>query len=472
MSNDNPLFEEIEDLPAPTPVETIHVRIEPKVFRGVTIDTAYVPSSALLTWVEGSNWTVNYYQQILGADSEPMPQNLARQPIYQQYRLLNKVSLKVTSALQFGQDPQTRTMTASGSGISYPFMVPTEGDMFVADIGDGRAGVFTITQATRATILRDSVYNIDFTMVSELTEEREADFVAKTIETYYYSQASLIKGCGPFVTSQEVQRVVDYAKFYNELIKRYLTDFFSQEHSTLLVPDQLVKTYDHFVTKAVHQLFELKDDVRVRKVKELNCQGENVMAQPTVWDAVLRRDAARLYGSTQKANLVSTAYFRGRPTLQAMGYTGISRIVYPEDAPTDVDSQYDRENVHLPVGIPYREGLPRRPLPGPFKTQAERALPCFVRLPDDVSSDIPAWKIPEDIKPVAADGYYVFSEAFYTSEREAMSKLELLTTALILKEEPNFKQLDALLAGVYDWDNLERFYYHPIVIALLKSAMR
>jgi hypothetical protein len=470
--DDNPLFEEIEEVPPTPEPEKLQVRIEPKVFRGITIDTEYVPSSALLVWVEGSNWTVNYYMQHLGADSEPTPQDLARQPIYQQYRLLNKINLKVTSGLTFSQDPQTRTMTATGSGITYPFMVPTEGDMFIADIGDGRAGVFTITSATRATILRDSVYNVEWTMVSELTEERVADFAAKTIETYYYSQTSLLKGCGPFVTSQEVQQVVDYGKAYAELIKRYLTDFFSIEHSTLLVPDQLVKTYDHFVTKAIHQLFELKDDVRVRKVKELNCQGENVMAQPTIWDAILRRDAARLYGSTQKADLVSTAYFRGRPTLQAMGYTGISRIVYPMDAPTDVDSQYDNEHTHLPVGIPYREGLPRRPLPGPYKTQAERALPFFVRLPDDVSADIPAWKIPEDIKPVGVDDYYVFSEAFYTSDRARMSKLELLTTALILKEAMDHQQLNALLQSVYDWDNLERYYYHPIVIAILKSALR
>lgn len=470
--DDNPLFEEIEELPAPPEPEKLHVHIEPKAYRGITIDTEYVPSSALLVWAEGSNWSADYYMQILGADTEPTPQDLARQPIYQQYRLLKKIFLKVTSALSFSQDPQTRTMTASGSGFTYPFMVPTEGDMFIADIGDGRAGVFTITQASRATILRDSVYNVEWTMVSELTDERVADFAAKTIETFYYSQTSLLKGCGPFVTSQEVQQVVDYTKTYSELIKRYLTDFFSIEHSTLLVPDQLVKTYDHFVTKAIHQLFELKDDVRVRKVKELNCQGENVMAQPTIWDAILRRDAARLYGSTQKADLVSTAYFRGRPTLQAMGYTGISRIVYPMDAPTDVDSQYDRENVHLPVGIPYRDGLPRRPLPGPFKTQAERDLPCFQRLPGDVSEVLPAWMIPEDIKPVTVDGYYVFSEAFYTSDRSRMSKLELLTTSLILKEALDYQQLNKLLAGVYDWDNLERYYYHPIVIAILKSVLR
>jgi hypothetical protein len=196
------------------------------------------------------------------------------------------------------------------------------------------------------------------------------------------------------------------------------------------------------------------------------------MQQPTVSDAILRRDPARLYGCTQKANLVSTNYFKGRPTLQAMGYTGISRIAYPEDAPTDVDSQYDRENTHLPIGIPYREGLPRRPLPGPYMTQAERSLPFFRRLPDDLSSDIPAWKLPPTIKPVVVDSYYMFSEAFYTQQRHLMSKLELLTTSLILKEEMNYSQLDAVLDSVYDWDNLERFYYHPVVIALLKAAVR
>jgi hypothetical protein len=466
------IFEEVDELEPTLPSDPIKVKIEPPEFDGVTIDTQYTPSSSLLTWVAGSNWQADYYSQVLGSDSEPMPQALDKPAIYQQYRLIKNLALKVTQPLSFTQDPTTLTMTVSGSGITYPFVVPNLGDMFIANIGDGRRGIFTITRAQRATILRDSVYNVDWIMVSEVTTARMQDLEEKTIETLHYSPSSLISGCGPFITTTEVVRTESYADYHGELIKRYLTDFFSHEHSTLLVPDQLMKTYDHFVTRAFLMMVDSSEDNRVRRVRELNVMAAPVMKQPTLWDALLRQDPARLYGSTQKADLVSTREFRGQATLQAIGYTGISRLVYPIDAPTDVDSQYDASPGYRPAGIALREGRPRRPVDGPYLTQAERDAPYFKAIPADIADNFQPWEIPPTIHPVVKDDYYVFSEAFYLEQLAGQSKLEMLTWQVIRGEPLNYEQFDALLATVYEWDNLERYYYHPVVIALLKLAMR
>lgn len=460
------LFED-KDAPLPEPPATIRPKIEPKQFDGITVDTKYTPSSALLTWVEGSNWTVDYFSQVLGADNEPTAQDLHREPIYQQYRRIKAMHLKVTTPLSFSQDPTLKTMDVRGSGITYPFLVPNKGDMFVADIGDGRIGAFTITEATRATILKDSVYNVEYALVAELDNQRMADLDRKTIETFHYSQASLISGCGPFVTAEEKMRGERYQEMYRELIKRYLTDFFSQEHSTLLVPDQLRKTYDHFTTRAVLQTVDSDVDIRLRRVREMNVSAEPVMHQPTLWDAIIRMDDTRMYGATQKANLVTTTYFKGRPTLQALGYTGIDRLVFPIDVATDVDTQYDH-NYADRAGLPFREGRPRRPLPGEPKTQAERNLRFFQ--PTPMMEGVDPWRLPPDIHPVVHDDYYVFSEAFYRDDRDHQSKLELLMGQAIRREALNLDALDALLTHVFDWDNLERYYYYPAVWCLLKRA--
>jgi len=459
LFNDKPAEEEV----TPTAVKP---RIDPKSFDGITVDTEYTPSSALLTWVEGSNWTVDYFSQVLGSDSEPTPQDINRDPIYQQYKRIKGMDLKVTSPLTFTQDPQLRHMEVRGSGITYPFLVPNKGDMFVADVGDGRVGVFTVTEAVRSTILRDSVYTVEYIMVAELDQARLKDLERKTIETYHYSQDSLIRGCGPFVTEQEKTRSSRYLELRQELISRYLTDFLSQEHSTLLVPDQLRKTYDHFVTKAVLALVGTQDDMRVRRIRELNVTAEPVMSQPTFWDALLRLDDSRLYGVSQKATCLSTNYFKGRPTLQAIGYTGIPRLVYPMDAPTDVDSQYDSEDVSVPEGIPFREGRPRRPLSGTPKSQSERNLLFFQTTP--MSYGLEPWKIPADIHPVVKDAYYGLSGAFYNDVKDYQSKLEQLIWQALRNEALNLDQLDAVVERCRDWDNLERFYYHPILFALLQ----
>jgi hypothetical protein len=462
------LFNETEEVAQPAPPPTVNPRIEPEVFRGITVDTEYTPSSALLTWVEGSNWTVDYFSQILGADSEPTPQALDRSVTYQSYRRVKGMHLKVTSPLGFSQDPTIRTMEVRGSGITYPFLVPNKGDMFVADIGDGRVGVFTVTLATRATILRDSVYNVEYVMVSELTNERLADLERKSLETYHYSHASLVSGCGPFVTAQELTRSDRYQTLFRQLVQRYLSDFFSPEHSTLLVPDQLKKTYDHFATKAVLQVLDSRLDQRIRRIRELNVTAEPVMSQPTFWDALVRLDTSLLYGATRQAFLLSTNHFKGRPTLQALGYTGIPRVVFPEDVSTDVDSQYDHDDSRVMTGIPFREGRPRRPLPGAPLTQAERNLRYFQPTPP--LDGVDPWRLPPDLHPVAIDPYYVLSAAFYNEDKANQSKLEMLVWQALKREAMNLEQFDSLLEQVLDWDNLERFYYYPILFILLKRA--
>ena len=446
------LFRDIdeEDVTPPTqskPNEvTLKVKIEPDCFDGITVDTEYVPSSAILMWAQGSFWTVDYYSQILGRSIEPKPLDLHLSPIEQQYRYLKKVPLKVTTPLSFQQmDTQSNTMVTTGGGFTYPFMTPNVGDMFVADIGDGRAGLFTITRAERATILKDSVYNV----------EKLENLAAKVEQTFHFSQSSLEGGCGPFVTTQDAARIENYEDTLRELIRRYFTDFLSLEHSCLLVPDQNTKTYDHFVTRTMLRMIAPSEDPRVRKVRELNVMGHSVMNQPSIWDAILSAEPVRLYGSTERAHLVTTANFKGSPLMQAIGYT----------------SQYDLEDRNRPIGQPFKPGRARRPEPGEFKDQSERDLPFFKGLPEDVEG-IPLWKKPPAIHPVVIDDYYVLSEAFYTRATTGQSKLELLLNQYLEHEKLNKEQFDDLLGSVYDWDNLERFYYHPIVIALLKTHMR
>ena len=462
------LFDDIREEPTPLPNQSVNPRLEPETFDGITVDTTYTPSSALLTWVEGSNWTVDYFSQVLGQDNEPTPQNMNREPIYQQYKRIKGMDLKVTTPLSFNQDAQLRHMEVRGGGITYPFLVPNKGDMFVADIGDGRVGVFTVTEAIRATILKDSVYNVEYLMVAELDRARLNDLERKTIETYHYSQASLIQGCGPFVTEQQKSRTERYAELRQELIKRYLTDFLSYEHATLLVPDQLRKTYDAFVTQSVVKLVSSTEDNRLRRVKTLNVSAEQVMKQPTLWDAVIRADDTRLYGATQKATVLSTNYFKGRPTLQALGYTGISQVVFPKEPSTGVDAQYGRKDTDSYIGIPFREGRPRRPLPTGYKDQATRN-PLYFQ-PTPMTAGTPAWQLPPDIKPVVIDEYYVLSRAFYEDEADNQSKLERLVRQLLRQEALDLDALDHICERCLEWDNLERFYYHPLLWVLLQRG--
>ena len=461
------LFEEPEETLEEHSVNPIQVKAYPEPYRGIAIDTKYTPSSSMLAWISGSNWRVNYYSQVLDSTQEPTPLSLNRKAPYQQYRKIVGIDLKVTQALDPSQDERLRTFSVTGAGLTYPFLTPNNGDMFTANIGDGKVGLFTITTSKRTTFKKDSIYSVEWKMISELTHDQLNDLDAKSIITHYYSQGSLLNGCGPFVSEQEYQDSKDYNKLHGELVRRYLGDFFSIEHHTLLVPDQELKTYDHFVTQLVLKIIEARSEPRLRKVKLLNVMSEPIMSQPTVWEAILRQDATRLCGHTERAHLVSTRISRWRPELQAIGYSGIPTMVFPMDSPVDVDSLYDSEHLVRPGGKPFRSGKLRKPR-GRTIPQAERDPGYFKRNIEAIDPFL----IPADIHPVSRDEYYVFTEAFYREQPKLQSKLEMLVWQMLNREKLNSEQLRSVTQCCLEWDNLERFYYHPVLIMLLKYSLR
>lgn len=462
------LFEETTAMPQSEAVQPIKLKAVSESYKGIAIDTKYIPKSSMLEWINGSNWRVTYFSQVLDETQEPTPLALSREPAYQQYRKIVNMDLKVNQTLDISQDARIKTFSVTGSGHTYPFLTPNLGDMFIGNIGDGTLGLFVLTASTRETFLRDSTYAVEWKMVSKLTDAQAADLEKKTIITYYYSPGSLMGGCGPFVTEQEDQDNSDNRKLLRDLINRYISDFYSPEHATFLVPDQLMKTYDHFLTKFMTRIIGVAEFPKMRNVKTLNVMSEPVMRRNTFWDTLLERDVSAMCYSTQRVHLVSTKISRWRPELQAIGYTGIPRFIYPLEVPYDVDSAYDSENLFRPEGLPFHEGRSRVPMLR-YKTQLERNLKWFQANTDPAAE---LWDKAPDIHPVSIDDYYVLSESYYLGVGYKHSKLESLVAQLLDKETLNPNVLRAVLKCCLDWDNLERFYYHPILIALIKYTIR
>lgn len=460
------LFPETKPKEQTEEVVPVKVKHAPDTYKGIAIDTKYIPKSSLLQWINGSNWRVTYFSQVLNETQEPTALAINREPAYQQYRKISGMDIKVSQALDISQDDRIRTFSVTGSGHTYPFLVPNVGDMFIANIGDGTLGLFTITSARRETFLKDSVYSVEWKMVSKLSKEQSDNLELKSILTYYYSSSSLLSGCGPFVTEQEQEDAKSFSYYIKELTRRFLNDFYSYEHGTFLVPDQQVKVYDHFVTKAMLKIVSISEYPLMQKVKLLNVMSEPIMKRDTIWDALLHCDVNRMCFSTQRVQLVSTKISRWRAELQAIGYTGIPRFVYPIEPPFDVDSKYGGKDDVTPWGIEYSEGKPRNPL-HKHKTQLERDLEWFKFNPSSDGFN----KLPI-LHPVAKDNFYVLSENFYADVGYKQSRLEQLVKQHVNNEPIDKDSLRSVLKCCLEWDNLERFYYYPILIILLKANLK
>lgn len=114
--------------------------------------------------------------------------------------------------------------------------------------------------------------------------------------------------------------------------------------------------------------------------------------------------------------------------------------------------------------------------PGSQPKKAGRRFTDFLRqLPTGTMDGLSYLAQPNelpDVVRVTDDDFYVFSEAFYRQGEPLTSNLERLVLQGMKQEALDKALLLRLCNNAMKWENLERFYYIPVLIALLKVAIR
>lgn len=424
------------------------------------VDERYNSSTPLLQYVEGSPWTVNYYSQLIGSENELSPQQTSQSGAYQQYCFIKELEIRVTSPLDKTQDSVTKNFEVSGAATVFAKLIPNQGDMFIADSGDGRTSIFAVTSAEKLTYHKDAVYSIKYKLVDYATPERLTDLEKKIVKRTIFRKEFLHYGQSPFVLAEDFDYLITFEDSYRELLGVYLHDFFSREYQTLLVPDQDGVVYDSFLTKTILNFLAVEDHPYLARIKQPRVTGDYALETPTFWDCLLKMDKDLLPVAMQQASLMDTSYFRNIPHLSGIYYTGISKIIYPTDERTDVDSE--RAKLIPVTGSIYRAGERRftslqRTLDGP--------LTGFSYVADE--------GVLPDIVPVTQDNYYIFTQQFYRpSELGLSSNFERLVMDALSQRALDKALIARLTTRALQWCNLERFYYIPILLAILKVATR
>lgn len=428
--------------------------------------------------VDGSSWEVVYYSQLLGASDQPSPLDINRSATDQQYCRVRNMEIKVTTPLTPTEETPGRSHTLEGAATVYPHVKPNVGDMFIADVGDGRAGLFAVTQVRRMTHLMETYSEIEYGLV-DLIDSRpdmRANLDAKTKKKMVWYDEFLKFGENPQILESFYDDIMSLNSAYQDLSHFYMRDFFSSRLSTLLVPGQKGPTYDPYLTKELVQW--LVDDIpELRRVKMPSITANIYHNNYTLWAALSVMKQSYLSNSVQQARLMDTKAFRGVPDVSGIYYTGIQYVVCPSDAPDNVDSEYDIEsycccNSGMGKGFDFTKGGTLLQATGLKWKDLLRYIPSgnldgFTDTPKDSQKleNLP------DIVPVTFDEYYVLSEPMYRGGK-LNSKLEVLVKQALNQEPIDTVTLVDLVRGASNWPNLERYYYHPILFALIKVVVR
>jgi hypothetical protein len=453
-----PVFNEVPGSPIDTP-KPATIQISKPAYRGVVVDTKLIPQQSLLTNIEGMSMTVDWFSQVIDEDNQLTGQSMEKEGVYQQYRRIQNLELKVMQDFKATQDDQQKTQLVTGNANMYPFVVPNNGDMFVATMLDGRAGVFQITHSEERSIYKDTCYYVEYVMIDEATRERMSDLVSKTVQNLYFLRDFLIHGQNPLIQEEDWHDLNELGGRYKDMVAMYFKMFSSNEYKTLVLPGQPEPTYDHFVMKAVMKFFTTWDTYLVRENRILNCDDDDVMKSITIWDALVNQDEHLMKFVNKRAGLVPARLFTPNAMLEGIHYSGIRRVVYPIDPELTIDF------CHLPA-IKSADGtIALTPVPSRKGTLQDLIDPNLEEGLDTFS------KAPL-INPVLCDDYYVFSEAFYNNYPKGQSQLELLVRDYIEGKAVNRKALLRLCDTYHAWGGLERFYYLPVVLVLINSAIR
>ena len=418
--------------PKPKPPVTgpAPVTIAPMDYHTVVADVTTTPVSSMLTYVEGSNWTCNYYSQVLGLSDALSPLQLELAPAYQQYNCVEGLILKVNTALSTSQDQESRQFTVTGQATVFPFVIPNVGDMFVADVGDGRTGLFTVTVAEKKTILKETCYQIDYGLVDILNATYADNLADKTIRTVYFRADRSSVELNPLLVSADVATLESAKALRTRLLAEYLAEFYNIEVQTLAVPEQTTRVYDPYVVELLLKITTVSEHPLLRKIKQINTDGTALDAPLTVVDALVNFSQAYLTGSFSHVRLASVAGFEWRPMLEGIRYSGFDAVVYPYG-----NAQYTAQQLHQP----------------PLITLLHR------------QSAVPTHT---SYTGVGVDDHYWLSDAFYQGGTDG-TLLELLVRRLFNDTEIAYADVVTVIDTLKVGAPIDRYYYLPLILMIL-----
>lgn len=456
--------------PAPQPASNQIVTEPPK---GMVVDTAYDPAASLLVNVEGSPWTVDYYSQVLSTTDVAVGQSTNLDPIYQQYTRINQLMLRVTSPLSYQYDSQTGESADRGTATVYPFMAPKPGDMFVADIGDGRTAVFRVSKTERKSIFKDTTWSIDYALVNYTTPDNLKDLTSKVVKELFYQHDYQNYGQNPLLTTEQYHNTKDLADLYEKIYSKYLQEFYTHTLNCLLLPGQPYKTYDGYLMKFVKRSMMRNHVTLLQNAKVFSTEMDPSLSSPSVWDAIIDRDQSMLSQIGTRVKSVQTKFFGNKPILRNLRFQGFDNIVYFIDPavvsdlvqPGQVISTYS----DLPIDYSIKGTLgwdttdPNGTVTGNYAQRPAATVPFYTL---STGTSLP-------IYPKLGQGdYYVFSQAFYQGNTTGMSLIELEIIKYFNAQENDPKVLLAAARSMQSLPQIYRFYYAPVVLFLIRAYAR
>lgn len=170
-------------------------RIYSEQYQHSIVQGTYQPETSLITLVQGTPVVVEYYRQRVRRDEEPAPFDPSNAATYQPYTRISKLIIKLEGQGAFNFNPEKGESSEMYSGWVTYDVAPIRGDVFIAEITDGRAGLFQITEQPEPTAFTaNKVYRITIQLLGILQKDWADELERRVQQELVYSIDSALSG--------------------------------------------------------------------------------------------------------------------------------------------------------------------------------------------------------------------------------------------------------------------------------------
>lgn len=299
-------------------------RFLPETYKNEIIESRYVPQTSLLSFVPGTPTRVTYYRQYLGRDEEQHSFQPESIETYQSYTRINNLIMKVDNGNgDFNLQPESGQASLRIGGYVLFDLTPNKGDVFVKDIGDGKAGLFVITeQPEYRTIQADKVYYIEAIIETEMTTAIQENLNRKVVKELFYSKESAVAGGNAVLTAQDWgdNKILQDLKF--AIMDDILSNHYYSEENTIIIPNSYNdKLYDPYLAEFLSKVMPANEITPREKIRTLSTQywveGTRTQKPVTVWDMFYRNDFSspkrykQTYYEHNRSSMLNTRFYGG-----------------------------------------------------------------------------------------------------------------------------------------------------------------
>lgn len=249
---------------------------------------------AIVGYMRGARVLVMYYRRLKRGTADSRS-NITDYPtqrdvLSESYQKIINLEITLKQGLEFTADPERAAAGVVGEAWFYPNMNPSVGDMLTFALGDGRIGIFQITQVNRMNWRSLTTYSCQMSLQSFLDVGAAAPMEGAVVDTVVFDKTNYLGGTAALLSSQTYVLLQQIKAMRTSISKYFHSLFYNKDKESYFWS---LDKYDAHAVQFVANKISMKDvHYRAR-----NLMGSNPGAYAkTVWGRLEERYTTSLAG--------------------------------------------------------------------------------------------------------------------------------------------------------------------------------